>query len=73
MRQREDTVQRIAYKREERKKTEEKREETREEKLWKSRTNCYRFASPADPYQMFRDSMEVHWIFDRVGQFTDAY
>ena len=39
MRQREDTVKRIAYKREERKKTEEKREETREEKLWKSRTN----------------------------------
>ena len=43
MRQREETVKRIAYKREERKKTEEKREETREEtreeKLWKSRNN----------------------------------
>ena len=37
MRQREETVKRIAYKREERKKTEEKREETREEKLWKSK------------------------------------
>ena len=28
----------------------------------KHKHNCYRFASPADPYQMFRDSMEVHWI-----------
>ena len=37
MRQREETVKWMAYKREERKKTEEKREETREEKLWKSK------------------------------------
>ena len=34
--------------------------------------NCYRFASPADPFQMFRDSMEVHWILDRVSQSVDA-
>ena len=33
----EEKVKRIAYKREERTKTEEKRDETREEKLWKSR------------------------------------
>ena len=39
MRQREETVKRIAYKRALRKKREEKREETREEKLWKSRNN----------------------------------
>ncbi len=37
MRQREETVKRIAYKKEESKKTEEKREESTEEKLWKSR------------------------------------
>ncbi len=34
--------------------------------------NCYRFASPADPFQMFRDSMEVRWILDRVSQSVDA-
>ena len=33
---------------------------------------CYRFASPADPFQMFRDSMEVRWILDRVSQSVDA-
>ena len=33
---------------------------------------CYRFASPADPFQMFRDSMEVRWILGRVGQSVDA-
>ena len=35
-------------------------------------TYCYRFASPADPFQMFRDSMEVRWILDRVSQSVDA-
>ena len=34
--------------------------------------NYYRFASPADPFQMFRDSMEVRWILDRVSQSVDA-
>ena len=34
--------------------------------------NCYRFASPADPFQMFRDSMEVRWTLDRVSQSVDA-
>ena len=34
--------------------------------------NCYRLASPADPFQMFRDSMEVRWILDRVSQSVDA-
>ncbi len=24
--------------------------------------NCYRFASPADPFRMVSGSMELHWI-----------
>ena len=37
-----------------------------------SGSNCYRFASPADPFQMFRDSMEVRWILDIVSQSVDV-
>ena len=34
--------------------------------------NCYRFASPADPFQMFRDSMEVRCILDIVSESVNA-
>ena len=25
-------------------------------------SNCYRFASPADPFEMFSVSLELHWV-----------
>ena len=27
-----------------------------------NKNNCYRFASPADPFRMVSGSMELHWV-----------